>query len=96
MQEIDDLADGGQRPGEDVQEIQRGDRAEVGEHRIDPQDAEQTGARNNDRCRDDGFPESARGGNGAVHKGGDTIGERHDGETLHTGIDDVGVSREEG
>lgn len=76
-------------PGEDVQQEQGGDGAEVGEHRIHPDDPEHAGAHDDDDGGDDAAPNSTGGGNAGVHQGADTEGETHDLQPLHTGGDHV-------
>ena len=71
------------------QQEQGGDGAEVGEHRIHPDDPEHAGAHDDDDGGDDAAPNSTGGGNAGVHQGADTEGETHDLQPLHTGGDHV-------
>ena len=48
---IDDLCGGGQRPGAGIQQVERRDRVEVGEDRVDPRNAEYAGPQNYDDRR---------------------------------------------
>ncbi len=66
-----------------------GDGAEVGEHRVHPDDPEHAGAHDDDDGGDDAAPNSTGGGNAGVHQGADAEGKAHDLQPLHTGGDHV-------
>lgn len=68
VQEICDLRRAGEEPGEGIEDIERGDRVEVGEHRVDPDHAEHARAEENEDHRPKPLAESTRGGGGAVHQ----------------------------
>ena len=93
--EVDDLGRCRQQPGEGVQQVQRRDRVEMRKDRVDPDHAEHTGAQNHNDGRADGFSQPARGGDRAVHKGGDAVGKPHDHNALHAGVDDSAFGCEE-
>ena len=75
---IGDLCGGSQRPGAGIQQVQRGNRVEVGEDRVDPRHAEYAGPQNNDNGGADGPAQPAGGGNRAVHESRDAVGPAHD------------------
>ena len=83
MDEVDDLCDGGQRPGAGVEQVERGDGMEVGEDGVDPDDPEHAGAEDDDDSRHYRLAQAAGGGDGAVHEGRDAVGKAHDAHTLH-------------
>ena len=98
VDEVDNFGKARQRPGAGVEQIQRRNGVEAGEDRVDPRHAEDAGPHNNDDGRYHGFAKAPGGGDGAVHKGRDAVGQAHDHDALHAGIDDVrlgGEKREE-
>ena len=71
---------------------------EIGKHRVDPRHAEHARAENDDHRRHDAAPDTARGGDAAVHQRADAVGKAHDAQALHARVDDlrlVGEDREE-
>ena len=71
---------------------------EIGKHRVDPRHAEHARAENDDHRRHDAAPDTARGGDTAVHQRADAVGKAHDAQALHARVDDlrlVGEDREE-
>ena len=93
--EIDDFCDGRQSPGERIQEVQGRDRMEVGKDRIYPDHTEHTGAEHDEDGRYDRFAEATAGSDGAVHEGRNAVGEAHDADSVHTGIDDGRLCRKQ-
>ena len=65
--EIDRFEDRGDRPGKTVEKEKWGKGPEMTENGVDPDDAENAGPQDHEDCRDHGFAEPARGGDGAVH-----------------------------
>ena len=96
MAEVENFEDRRERPGADIEQIERGNCVEISEDGVDPRDAEEAGAGDNDERGNNRFAETAGGGDGAVHKSGDAVGECHDGETFHAGVNDCRVGREQG
>ena len=71
---------------------------EIGKHRVDLRHAEHARAENDDHRRHDAVPDTARGGDAAVHQRADAVGKAHDAQALHARVDDlrlVGEDREE-
>ena len=95
MDEIENFGKAGQRPGAWVQQIQRRDGVEVRKERVHPCHTEHAGAQDHKDGRHHGFAQPARGGDRAVHKGGDAVGQTHDGNTLHPGVDNVRLGGKE-
>ena len=85
VDEVADLCCGGQDPGERIEQVQRRDRVEMGEDGIYPYDAEHAGAEDHDDRGDKAASQAAAGGDGAVHKGADGIGEAHDPHSVDAG-----------
>ena len=68
----------------------------VGKDGVHPDDAEDAGAQDDDDGGHDGLAQAAGGGDGAIHKGRDAVGQTHDAHTLHAGVDDGRLGGEEG
>lgn len=71
----------------------------MGKNGVNPKDAEGAGAEDDKNSGNKGFSKSASRSNGIVHKGGNTVAERHDGNAPDSGIDHgsiIGEDREEG
>lgn len=64
------------------------------ENGVDPDDAENAGPQDHEDCRDHGFAEPARGGDGAVHKHGNHVGNAHYLKAISSRFDH-GVGRSE-
>ena len=69
---------------------------EVGKDGVHPDDAEDAGTQDDDDGGHDGLAQAAGGGDGAVHKGRDAVGQTHDAHTLHASVDDGRLGGEEG
>ena len=69
---------------------------EVGEHRVDPHHAEHAGAHDDHDGGDDALADAAGGGDAVVHQRGYGVGESHDPQTVHAGVDDGGLVGEQG
>ena len=69
---------------------------EVGEDGVYPDHPEHTGTHDDDDSGNHGLAQTAGSGDGAVHKGGNAVGQRHDTHTLHTGINDGALGGEKG
>ena len=82
-EEVDHLADGGERPEEDVKKVQRRQRVEHGKDRIDPDHAEDAGAQDHD---DHGPHEHSaqRTGKGKKHQGAEQKA-KENGQPAHAG-----------
>ena len=65
------------------------------ENRIDPDHTENAGAQYHNDGRHHGFIQAAGGCNRTVHKSGNAVGESHDPDTLHSGIDHNGLCGKE-
>ena len=74
--EIQYLCHRGQRPGADIEQIQRFKGVETGEDRVNPYDPKYAGAQYDHYRGDGGFAQTAGGGEGAVHECGHAIGDR--------------------
>ena len=96
MDKIEDLRNGGQSPGAGVEQVERGNGVEVGEDGVYPDHPEHTGTHDDDDSGHHGLAQTAGSGNGAVHKGRNAVGQRHDPHTLHTGINNGAFGGEEG
>ena len=68
---------------------------EVGKDRIYPDHTEHTGAEHDEDGRHDRLTEATAGGDGAVHEGRNAVGESHDTDSVHTGIDDIRICRKQ-
>ena len=88
MSEVHKLRNRRQSPGEWIQEVQGRNRMEVCKDRIHPDHTEHTGAEHHEDGRHDRLTEAAAGSDGAVHEGRNTVGESHDTDPVHTGVDD--------
>ena len=93
---VGNLGNGGYRPGENIKEVERRYGAEMRKYRVYPHNAENAGAENNDYSRHKALAETARGGNGAVHKRGNHVGKAHYHDTVHSRSGDLGVVGENG
>ena len=80
--EIHSFCNSGKEPGKYIQKIERFYGAKVCKNRINPDDAEHAGAHDHNNSGDGGPAQSSGGRDGAVHKGGNSVGQGHDGETL--------------
>ena len=93
--EVDDFCHSGNRPGEDVQQIQGQDRVEIREHRVHPNDTEHAGTKDHDDGRHHALAQATGTCNGAVHKGAESVGETHHPKANHAGIHDRFIRGEE-
>jgi len=59
MDEVADLKNACERPGEEIEQIERCDRSEIFEDGIDPENAEDAGARDDEDHREQTFTEPA-------------------------------------
>ncbi len=57
----------------------------MGKNRVYPYNSEYAGAQDDHYSGDGGFSQTAGGGERAVHERGDSVRERHDGETRRAG-----------
>ena len=89
--EVDILRHAGEYPGEHIQQIQGRDRVEVGKDGVDPDDPEHAGAQNDHNGGGHAAAQSAGGGDAGVHQGADPVGEGHDPQAVHAGVDDLGL-----
>ena len=83
------------RPGENIEQIERLYGAEMGENRVDPENTEDTGAHDDDDCRNDALSKTSGCSDRAVHKGGYGVGQRHDRQTLDSGVHDRCIARKQ-
>ena len=90
MQEVNDLCNGCNGPGENIKQIQRRDRLKVCKYSVDPYNTEYTGTHDHDEHGNQTLSKGSGSGNGAVHKSRNTIGKAHDGKALKTGSNDSG------
>ena len=96
VHKVDALGDGRDSPGADKEQVEGQQGAEEGKHGVDPDHPEDAGAHNDDEGGDDGPPQPPRGGDGAVHKGRDGIGQPHHQQPLHPGLGYGRLGGEEG
>ena len=68
---------------------------EVREHRVHPDNAEHAGAQDHDDHGDSALAKATGGGDGAVHKRGDAVGNAHDRQTVHTRVHHLRVCGKE-
>ena len=93
--EIENLRCCGDRPGENVEQVQRRNGMEVRKDRINPDHAEHARAHDHDDSWHKAAANAAAGGDGTVHEGADAVGKAHDPHPLHACGDDVRIIRED-
>ena len=82
--------------GENIEQVQGRNGAEIGENRIDPDDPEHAGAHNHNHRGRNALADAPGSRDGAVHKGTDAIAPAHDLESLHACVNDRGLIGKQG
>ena len=83
-------------PGEHVEQIEGLNGAEVGEHGVDPDHAENAGTHDDDEGGPQALANAAGSGDGGIHKGGYAVGKTHDGKTEKSRLDHGVVGGKQG
>ena len=96
VEEIEDLGSARDDPGEGVEQVERGDRVEISEDRVDPDHAEHARAEEDEDHRHKALADAARGGGGVVHQRGEGEDKAHDPDALKARVDNGGLGGEEG